>query len=323
LPKFRSREAIGGARGIYAGREEERRGRLTAVKRRTPWFVGLLLAQASLALAAGLEVVLLGTGYPRPDPDRAGPSTAVIAGDDVYLVDAGRGVLMRYAALGLPYENIRAVFLTHLHSDHISGLPDVFTTTWLERSAPLELYGPEGVKGVADAVLEMFAVDIPIRRDLTEFRSAKGATFDARTVREGVVYRNEKVEVRAFLVDHAPVTPAFGYVFEGGGRKIVISGDTRPSENLVKHARGADVLVHEVYAPGHFEAKNPPRVAENLKRYHTSAEEVGEIAERAGVKLLVLSHIVSPEPENLRLIEEGVRKRFKGNFVMGKDLMRF
>ena len=271
-----------------------------------------------------MEVVLLGTGYPKPDPERAGPATAVIVNDKVFLVDTGRGVMMRYAALNLPYTNIKAVFLTHLHSDHISGLPDVFTTTWIfGRKTPLELYGPKGVKGVADGVLKMFAVDIPIRRDLTESNPAAGAKFNVHTIKEGVVYQDEDVKITAFLVDHVFVKPAFGYLFEGGGRKIVISGDTRPSDNLVKHARDADVLIHEVYAPGRFEEKNDPKVAEKLKRYHTSAEEVGRIAERAGVKLLVLSHIVSPEPEYAKLIEEGVQKHYKGKFVLGKDLMRF
>jgi len=276
-----------------------------------------------------MEVVLLGTGYPKPDPDRAGPSTAVIvtpaAGEKkVFLVDAGRGVMMRYAKLGLPLTSIKAVFLTHLHSDHISGLPDVFTSTWIfGREKPLELYGPDGVHSVGTAILRLFAADIPIRRDLTEYNPAEGAKINARTIREGVVYQDEDVKVIAFLVDHPPVRPAFGYLFEGGGRRIVISGDTRPSETLVQHAKGADVLIHEVYAPGRFEEKNPPKVAENLKRYHTSAEEVGELAQRAGVKLLVLSHIVSPEPEYARPIERDVKKHYKGRFVMGKDLMRF
>jgi ribonuclease Z len=140
-------------------------------------------------------------------------------------------------------------------------------------------------------------------------------------VHEGVVYQDEDVKVTAFAVDHGPVKPAFGYLFEGGGRRIVISGDTRPSENLVKYARGADVLIHEVYAPGYFEAHNPPKVAANLKAYHTSADELGELAQRAGVKLLVLTHIVAPEYE--KVIRERVAAHFKGPFILGRDLMRF
>jgi ribonuclease Z len=291
------------------------------------WLCLVLLIFGSVAArAASMEAVLLGTGYPRPDADRAGPASAVIvssaAGDKVFLVDAGRGVMMRYAALGLPLKSIRAVFLTHLHSDHISGLPDVFTSTWIfGRTTPLELYGPEGVAPLSDSLLKFFAVDIPIRRDVVEHDPAEGAKINPHTVKEGVVYQDEDVKITAFLVDHGPVKPAFGYLFEGGGRRIVISGDTRPSENLVKYARGADVLIHEVYAPGYFEAHNPPDVAENLKAYHTSADALGELAQRAAVKLLVVSHVVAPEHE--KLIRERIAAHFKGPFVVGRDLMRF
>lgn len=276
------------------------------------------------AQAASMEAVLLGTGFPRPDPDRAGPSTAVIVGDKVFLVDTGRGVMMRYAALGLPLKSIRAVFLTHLHSDHTSGLPDVFASTWIfGRSTPLELYGPDGVVVMSDALLKFFAADIIIRRDLVENDPPEGAKINAHTVVEGVVYQDEDVKITAFAVDHGPVKPAFGYLFEGGGRRIVISGDTRPSDNLVKYARGADVLIHEVYAPGFFERHDPPPRAERLKAYHTSADEVGEIAERAGVKLLVLTHIVGTGPDDEKAMRERVAAHFKGPFILGRDLMRF
>ena len=294
--------------------------------RRLLWL--FLLCAALPAFGATMEVVLLGTGFPRPDPERAGPATLVIVhangGDKAFLVDAGRGVMLRYAALKLPYTSIRAVFLTHLHSDHTSGLPDVFTTTWIfGREKPMELYGPAGVKAMSDGLLKFFAEDIHIRRDLTEKNPAEGGKVNAHTITEGVVYQDADVKVTAFLVDHGPVKPAFGYVFEGGGRKVVISGDTRPSDNLVKYAKGADVLVHEVYAPGYFEAHNPPERAAVLKSYHTSADEVADVANRAGVKLLVLTHIVSFDEKDFRLIEEHVAARYQGKFVVGKDLERF
>lgn len=290
-------------------------------------------------LAAGeppaIQVILLGTGYPRPDPGRAGPSTAVVVGERVFLVDAGRNVMTRFwqiypagGGAGLGPKNLRAVFLTHLHSDHTSGLPDLFATSWIfGRSEPLALYGPEGTDQLADALLQYFAEDIRIRRDLTEMQPAAGATLRAHTVREGVVYEEAGLRVTAFAVDHKPVAPAFGYRFdwlnpEGKSTySIVISGDTRPSENLIKHAKGVDILVHEVYLPEHFDDVDSPEVAARLKAYHTSADEVGQVAAAAEVKLLVLTHVIPGDGE--KTILERASKHFKGKIVVGRDLMTF
>jgi ribonuclease Z len=268
------------------------------------------------------EVILLGTGFPRPDPERAGPATAVVVGDRVFVVDAGRGVTQRLWASGHPLKGLRAVFLTHLHSDHTSGLPDLFNTSWIfGRYEPLRLFGPPGTRELADAMLAFFAVDIPIRRDLTEMHPGAGATVDARVVEEGVAYADDDVKVTAFRVDHQPVKDAFGYRFEAGGRVIVISGDTKPSENLIKHAKGADVLVHEAYLPEHFDKVDTPERAARLKAYHTSAEEAGQVAAAAGVKLLVLTHLI-PAGADQTFLERAARF-FKGRIVVGRDLMRF
>jgi ribonuclease Z len=272
--------------------------------------------------ASALIVLLLGTGYPRPDPERAGPSTVVIAGDQWFVVDAGRGATMRLAATDLQYAKLRAVFLTHLHSDHTAGLPDLFNTSWQfgRKTAPLELYGPRGTKKLANAMLDFFAEDIHWRRDVLERHPAAGATIRTHIVREGVVYDEGGVKVTAFAVDHRPVVNAFGYRFESGGRTVVISGDTRPTENLVRYAKGADVLVLEAYLPEHFDRVDTPEVAARLKSYHTSAEEAGELAARAGVKKLVLTHLI---PANAsETFRERAGRRFKGEIVVGRDLLR-
>lgn len=144
-------------------------------------------AQVAPASQTEVELILLGTGYPRPHPETAGPATAVVVNGKVFIVDTGRNVTTRLWATGYPLKDIQAVLLTHLHSDHIAGLPDLFTTSWIfSRYTPLELYGPPGTKNVADAILKMFEVDIPIRRDLTELHAAEGATINlARSTKTG------------------------------------------------------------------------------------------------------------------------------------------
>ena len=272
--------------------------------------------------ACALAVILLGTGFPRPDGIHAGPSTAIVAGDQWFVVDAGRGVTMRVASADLKYENLQAVFLTHFHSDHTAGLPDLFDTSWQfgRKTRPLELYGPPGVSRLAHAILEFFRDDIHYRRDLLEKHPAAGATINTHNVREGVVYDRDGVRVTAFEVDHRPVEPAFGYRFDCGGQSIVVSGDTRPTPNLVKFAKGADVLVLEAYLPEHFLKVDTPEVAARLMHYHTSAEEAGQIAAEAGVKTLVLTHLIpAGAAETFR---QHAAKAFHGKVIVGDDLIR-
>ena len=272
--------------------------------------------------ACTLIAILLGTGFPRPDGIHAGPSTAIVAGDQWFVVDAGRGATMRIASANLDYANLQAVFLTHFHSDHTAGLPDLFNTSWQfgRKARPLELYGPPGVSRLATAMRDFFRDDIHYRRDLLEKHPAAGATITPHVVREGVVYDKGGVRVTAFAVDHRPVEPAFGYRFDCGGRSIVVSGDTRPTPNLVKFAKGADVLVMEAFLPEHFLKRDSREVAERLMRYHTRAEEAGELAAAAGVKTLVLTHLIpAGAAETFR---ERAAKAFKGKIVVGDDLLR-
>ena len=275
-----------------------------------------------------IEVVLLGTGYPRPDPDRAGPSTAVIVHGKYFVVDAGRAVVLRLSALQQPMPPIAAVFLTHLHSDHISGLPDLFNTSWvMGRKQSLQLYGPRGTQEMVNGLLRFYAEDIHIRRDLVEELPAKGAEIDVHIVSEGTVYKDDDVTITAFTVDHRPVEPAFGYKFEAGGKIVVISGDTAPSDNVVKFARGADILVHEAYMPGYFgnarsveiRRGDTAKVTQRLSRYHSNAEQVGKIAAAAGAKKLVLTHLIPPQDGDK--MRELAARNFGGEIIAGKDLM--
>ena len=274
-------------------------------------------------LANALVVLLLGTGFPRPHPEHAGPSTVVIAGEKWFVVDAGRGATMRIAATDLKYENFQAVFLTHLHSDHTAGLPDLFNTSWQfgRKTRPLELFGPPGTKKLSRGMLEFFAEDIHIRRDVQEKHPAAGARINTHIVRDGaVVYDDGQVKVTAFAVDHKPVEHAFGYKFESKGETVVISGDTRPTPNLIKYAKGADVLMLEAYLPEHFAKVDTPEVAAKLTRYHTSAEEAGAVAAEAGVKTLVLTHLIPAGADDT--FRERASRKFKGTVIVGSDLLK-
>lgn len=295
------------------------------MRRCTPLVVGILLL---VSLSTGIAqqtpstyLVLLGTGYPYPSAERAGPSCAVIVGQKVFIVDAGRGTVMRLAATGIPWSAIDAAFLTHLHSDHIDGLPDLFHSTWqFGDGKPFDLYGPEGTKAVADAILQFYESDIHIRRDLTEKLYPEGAKIRVREIQEGVVYEiPEEVRITAFLVDHDPVKPAFGYRFDAAQSSIVITGDTKPNPNLIHHAEGADILVHEAYVRSDSQAGTEETERWSIYDYHSSAREAGEAAEKAKAKILVLTHLIPAGASEEDFLNEA-KKAFSGEIIVGKDL---
>jgi ribonuclease Z len=269
-----------------------------------------------------MQLILLGTGYPYPSAERAGPSCAIVVGKRMFIVDAGRGTVMRLAAMGISWNSIDAVFLTHLHSDHIDGLPDLFHCTWqFGKGTPFKLYGPDGTQTVADGILQFYGPDIHIRRDLTERLSPEGAKIDVHEIQQGVVYEiPDVVRVTAFLVDHRPVRPAFGYRFDDGRHSIVITGDTRPNPNLIRFASGADILVHEAYVRA-----SPRSAPEGTGRwtvydYHSSAREAGDTAEKAKVKILVLTHLMPAGAPEQDFLDEA-EKTFHGKIIVGRDIM--
>ena len=275
---------------------------------------------------SGAAVVLLGTGTPNADPDRSGPSVAVVADGQAYLVDAGPGVVRRAAAAAarhhipaLEARHLERVFITHLHSDHTTGLPDLILTPWvLEREVPLEVWGPPGIAHLVSHLLPAYEADIRRRIDGLQPQNATGWQVVVHEVSAGIVHEDSHVVVTALRVDHEDWPHAFGYRFATADGVVVISGDARPSESLVGACDGCDILVHEVYSDEGFAARTP-----DWQRYHasahTSARALGELAGRAGPRLLVLYHQLYWGTPARALVAE-VEATYSGRVVSGKDL---
>jgi ribonuclease Z len=262
-----------------------------------------------------LRVVLLGTGTPSPVMTRFGASILVDAGTEHFLFDAGRGALQRLRQIGI--NDVTRLFLTHLHSDHVVGIPDLYLTGWLfsNRQVPFSVRGPDGTSAMMNHLREAFAIDIGFRIS-DDKKPADGAKVDAKDITEGVAYEANGVKVSAFDVDHRPIKPALGYRIDFGGHSVVLSGDTRFSENLIAHARGADLLIHEVAA-----IEGQTQATSSVLEHHTTPEQAGEVFSRVHPKLAVYSHIVGGfSDEQLVKI---TRKTYQGPLVVGSDLMAF
>jgi ribonuclease BN (tRNA processing enzyme) len=274
---------------------------------------------------SAMRVVMLGTGTPNADPERSGPAVAVVAGGRAYLVDCGPGVVRRAAAaarLGLPAleaERLSIVFVTHLHSDHTLGLADLMLSPWvLERRVPLEVHGPPGIGAMTKRLLAAYEEDIRMRQEGLEPDKHEGWRVNAHEVRAGVVYRDSNVTVTAIAVPHANWRHAFGYRFESRGRVVVISGDTRASDAIVRACDGCEVLVHEVYSAERFRER-PPEWQRYHADAHTSTAELGALATRARPKLLVLYHQLFWGASDDDLVRE-VRSGYAGAVVSARDL---
>ena len=274
-----------------------------------------------------MSVTLLGTGAPPPRMDRFGPSTLVEIGEEKFVFDCGRGVAQRLLQLGVPFTSVDRLFLTHLHSDHLVGIPDLYLTGWIfGRQIPFRVWGPKGTQQMMNHLQQAFQADIHIRRDLDEEFSAEGIKVVTQEIQEGVVYEEKGVRIIAFDVDHCPVKPALGFRIEYEGKSVVLSGDTKFSENLIRFADGADLLVHEVCAPENMRDLvrrfNPARAetTERIIDHHTTPEQAGEIFSRTRPKLAVYSHIVGPPNSDDELLA-GTKSTYSGVFKIGEDLM--
>jgi ribonuclease Z len=302
-------------------------------------FVGLLALLLGATVStqtkadSDFKVTLLGTGTPIPDPDRFGPSTLVEAGNQKLLFDAGRGATIRLRQInsvkGTIMSRIDALFLTHYHSDHTLGIPDLWLTGWLanSRKQPFRLIGPVGAKSLMAGLESAYALDIKIRLEDEKLPPDAIATIVEEFEKDGVVYDKDGVKVTAFTVDHgAAIKPAVGYRIEYKDRAVVISGDTRYDQNVIKYSTGVDLLIHEVCVVR-------PELLSNIYiqrvvDHHTSPREAGQVFSLAKPKLAVYSHLVFLASDKVPRatvddIVAGTRETYDGPLQVGADLMSF
>jgi ribonuclease Z len=303
-----------------------------AMRRICPSILAVAILNRSVAIGQApvrtdsARLVLLGTGSPIPDPDRSGPGLAIVVKGTSYIVDAGPGIVRRATAAAmrdsipaLRIANLRRVFITHLHSDHTLGLPDIMLTpAVMHRQVPLVVYGPPGIRAMVNSLLAAYREDIALRIHGLEHGDSAAYRIIVHEVSPGIVYRDSNVTVTAFRVPHGSWKYAFGYRFDAGGRSIVVTGDTKPSDTVVDACHGCDVLVHEVYSKKGFD-RLPAEDRAYHSAFHTSGLELGDLAARARPKLVVLTHYLFFGESAEEILGE-VRSRFSGVVVAGADL---
>ena len=274
----------------------------------------------------GMQLVMLGTGTPNADPERSGPAVAVVVDGRSYLVDAGPGVVRRAAAAmadgnrALGAASLERVFISHLHSDHTLGLPDLMFSPWvLGRRVPLEVYGPPGIGAMTENLEEAWTEDIQMRLFGLEPRNNRNYRAVTHEIEGGPVYEDDGVRIEAISVTHGSWPEAFGFRFESSDRVIVISGDAAPSPALVDACDGCDILVHEVYSTERLPTR-PSEWQTYHRSFHTSTVELAELARRAQPKLLVLYHQLYWGATDDDLIREIREAGYEGAVVSGRDL---
>lgn len=285
------------------------------------------ISHANEAPQNGTQLVLLGTaGGPSTKKNRSQPANAVIVNGDIYILDAGDGVARQLTLAGFSVADVRAVFITHNHSDHMADYGTLLLRSWLTgRRETIQAFGPAPLERITRDYLNYMRWDIDVRVKEAG-RQPLGDMIIAHDIeRHGVIYEDENVKVTVFPVSHGEVKPAYGYRFDTADKSIVFSGDTSPNENVVEAAKGVDILVHEVLNVAAFDAmaENSATLRQHILDIHTNTDDVGEIATRAGVKLLVLSHFGGsghPLYDRREVWEDAVRKTYSGPLIVGEDL---
>jgi len=291
---------------------------------------GAMRQRAAAAQNFRTRLILLGTGGgPRPRKASSASAQVIISNNVAYVVDCGDGVARQLAFAGVPLTTLRHIFITHQHSDHNADYGNLIWLAWTAGlSTRVDTWGPPPLEKMTKLFFEMNAYDIDTRIS-NEGRAPIVPLVHVHEIRDGgAVMSDDNVKVAAALVDHPPVVPAFGYRFEARDRSIVISGDTAPSDNVVKLARSADVLVHSVMYPPAIDrlvgrVPNAAALKESILAHQTSAEDAGRIAQAAGVKTLVLSHLVPADDPQVtdEMWIEAAQSRFRGKVILGRDLL--
>ena len=270
------------------------------------------------------EIILLGTGCPAPSHERFGPSTLVMSQNVKFIIDAGSGVTQRLSECAIPPSEIDFVLITHLHSDHIVDLYQLFISGWhTGRNFPFKIYGPAGIKKYFEKILEAYKDELGLRETWEARPNVEGLKVEIHEINSESLISIEGIEILPIEVNHLPVEPAFGYkVIVNNSKSFVYSGDTSYSKNLEEASNNVDLLIHELYTGLDLHPERMSEVTiENVKKYHSTAEQVGELARNANVKKLVLNHFVPPKFDEKDILEK-IQKLYKGETILGTDLLR-